>query len=353
MAARADEQNPWNEARSDQPLLEIDDPLLRQLPAELREYVKPPSQSQDKIEYVHREGFAATAHAALAALCCCYSACRMVVVKQGELGLTQNSDKPEMLGPGRHVLLSPFNSFIGIQQVTEPVIRHGPLHIIRVEMGQLGYGVDMKSGRPVILARGKHIINDIHFLWKKFITLRDRITQLDQLSIIRIETGYIGYAFKRGNLKILKPGLHMIEPPDRFGDIISTMNQLIDLEEAIHETSDYVPVSIKAAIFFRIVDAEKALLTISNIRQQITETAVATLAGIIRASSLSDIASRSQVGYHKGQGKELSIAENASIVQSDGRQRNRSKDTAHPMFPPSSPMDEPSAPPGTPFFQHG
>ena len=109
-----------------------------------------------KIEYVHREGFAATAHAALAALCCCYSACRMVVVKQGELGLTQNSDKPEMLGPGRHALLSPFNSFIGIRQVTEPVIRHGPLHIIRVEMGQLGYAVDMKSGRPVILAVRLH-----------------------------------------------------------------------------------------------------------------------------------------------------------------------------------------------------
>lgn len=210
---------------------------------------------EKKIEYVHREGIAATAHAGLAALCCCYSVCRMVVVKQGEVGLTQNSEKPEMLGPGRHCLLSPFNSFLGIRQVTEPVIRHGPLHIIRVEMGQLGYAVDMKSGRPIILAvrpfalfpfppctvhlrlrvrsaastssttvllplhaydsQWTHVHRPrcatVHFLWKKFITLRDRITQLDQLSIIRIETGYIGYAFKRGNLKILKPGLHMIE----------------------------------------------------------------------------------------------------------------------------------------------
>ena len=27
-------------------------------------------------------------------------------------------------------------------------------------MGQLGYGMHMKTGQPVILARGKHVIND-------------------------------------------------------------------------------------------------------------------------------------------------------------------------------------------------
>jgi len=145
----------------------------------------------------------------------------------------------------------------------------------------------------------------------------------------------------------------MIEPPDRFGDIISTMNQIIDLEEAIHETSDYVPVSIKAAIFFRIVNAERALLTISDINKQITETAVATLAGIIRASSLSDIASRSTVGYGKGQGKDLTEKENASIVQSDPMQQQsvmqNNKTASSRQIPPSSVEDEPSAPP---FFQH-
>lgn len=42
-------KNEWNEARSDQPLLQIDDPLLKQLPTELREYVKPPSQQQEYV----------------------------------------------------------------------------------------------------------------------------------------------------------------------------------------------------------------------------------------------------------------------------------------------------------------
>lgn len=39
----------------------------------------------------------------------------------------------------------------------------------------------------------------------------------------------------------------MIEPPDRFGDIMSTQMQILDLPRGVHETSDYVALAIKAA----------------------------------------------------------------------------------------------------------
>eukprot|EP00485_Elphidium_margaritaceum_P002465 CAMPEP_0202692270 /NCGR_PEP_ID=MMETSP1385-20130828/6685_1 /ASSEMBLY_ACC=CAM_ASM_000861 /TAXON_ID=933848 /ORGANISM="Elphidium margaritaceum" /LENGTH=521 /DNA_ID=CAMNT_0049347765 /DNA_START=36 /DNA_END=1601 /DNA_ORIENTATION=- len=333
----------------------VDEPLLKQLPAELREYILRPSQTgTDKLEYTDqlRSGGQSNLHkgmVALGMLCCCYSACKTVMVRKGELALIQNNEKPELLGPGRHVLLSPFNHFVSVENVTAPVIQHGPLHIIRVEIGQLGYGMNLKTGRPVFLSRGKHVINDIHFVWRKFINMGTEVTQLDQLSIIRIETGYVGYAYKKGNLCILKPGLHCIEPPDRYGDKISTQMQIIDMDEAVHETSDYVPVAIKAAIFFRIVDAEKALRRISNIKQQITETAVATLAGIIRCSSLSDIASRSQPFYHKGQGNELSQKELASIISTHDQKKEKTAAVPESSILPTSEADLPSAPP---FFQH-
>ena len=47
----------------------------------------------------------------------------------------------------------PFNRFVGIRDITDPVIRHGPIHIIRVEIGQLGYGADREHGKPVLLTR--------------------------------------------------------------------------------------------------------------------------------------------------------------------------------------------------------
>merc|ERR1719384_2990143 len=157
----------------------------------------------------------------------------------------------------------------------------------------------MESGKPMLLSRGEHIINSEHFVWKKFVNFSEQVTKLDQLQVIRIETGKIGYAYRQGNLVILKPGLHLIEPPDRFGDIMSTQMQILELPLGVHETSDYVALAIKAAVFYRIVEPEKTLVRIQNVRQQISETAVATLAGIIRASSLSDLGTRSsKVAYN-------------------------------------------------------
>ena len=53
----------------------------------------------------------------------------MVVVRKGEIGLTQNGDQPELLSQGRHVLLSPWNRYVGIRPLTNPVIKHGTIHI--------------------------------------------------------------------------------------------------------------------------------------------------------------------------------------------------------------------------------
>ena len=63
----------------------------------------------------------------------------MVVVKQGQIALTQNGDEPEILPPGRHVLLLPTNKLIRVFNESEPVIQHGPIKIIQVLRGQLGY----------------------------------------------------------------------------------------------------------------------------------------------------------------------------------------------------------------------
>jgi len=114
-----------------------------------------------------------------------------------------------------------------------------------------------------------------------------------------VEMGWVGYCYRAGNLQILEPGLHLITPPDRFGDFLSTQLSILDLPEGVHETSDYVPLAIKAAVFYRVIDPKKALLNIQDITHQIRETTVATLAGIIRSSSLSDVASRSRPFYDR------------------------------------------------------
>jgi len=284
-----------------------DDPILNQLPPSLLQFVQRPKEHQDKLAFVEH----GCGHFFCAMICCCYSICRCFLVQQGQIALTQNGSKPELLGPGRHVLLSPWNSLIRIESLTSPKIRHGPIHIIRVEMGQLGYAVDADTGQPILLTRGKHTINSQTFVFKKFISLTSEITNLDKLSVIRIETGYAGYAYRRGKLVILQPGLHLIEPPDRYGGKLSTQLTILNLPFQVYETSDYVPLGIKAAVFYRIIDPEKALISIQNISKQIEETAIATLGGIIRSSSLADVASQSQP-FHKSEQKSDNMDNNMS-----------------------------------------
>ncbi|ETO35130.1 hypothetical protein RFI_01945, partial [Reticulomyxa filosa] len=273
---------------SKQPLLangvhETEDPLVSQLPKELIKYVEKPGQRKEAIAFVSRpplyEGF----HCCLSALLCCYSWSRMVVVKQGQIALTQFGDEPQLLGPGRHVLLSPWNELLAVKDETDQIIQHGPNFIIKVKRGELGYGIDLNDGHPILLSQGKHVIRSNTFLFKQFVTLRDRRTFLDQIEIIRVEMGikecfsfwrdffvdyliltvpsslsllsllkkkkgarWVGYCYRAGALTILEPGLHLIAPPDRFGDFLSTQLSIIDLPEGVHDTSDYVPLAIKA-----------------------------------------------------------------------------------------------------------
>jgi len=249
-------------------VLESDDPILKQLPRELLQYVSRPEDHKNDIAYVERGAIYSFIHLVFSILFFPYSVCRMILVNQGQLALTMNNGTPEILGPGRHVLLSPFNSFVGTVAQSDSFIKHGPLYIIRVEIGQIGFGIEMSNGKPLLLTRGTHIIRSNTFVWCDTINLRTN-SSLKNIEIIRVETGNVAYCYRQGQLQILQPGLHLVQPPDRYGGTISTQITIIDLPFGVHETSDYVPLGIKSAVFYRVVDPLKALLRIQNINKQI------------------------------------------------------------------------------------
>ena len=103
---------------------------------------------------------------------------------------------------------------------------------------------------------------------------------------------------------------------------MTTQMTILDLGLAVHETSDYVPLAIKSAVFYRVVDPYKALVRIQNVGQQIKETSIATLAGIIRSSSLSDVASRSRPFYHKKRNKIDNNKKKDEILDNDDLDNN-------------------------------
>jgi len=265
------------------------DPLIKSLPVELKPFLKNPDNSAD-VEFMSRSGAGDFCHTLAAVILNLYSLCKMVLVKEGQIGLTWNGGTPEILPPGRHVLLSPMNYVQAVVPERQAVIQHGPINIIRVGIGQLGFGIETNTGEPVLLKTGKHVINSSTFEWRGFISCTAPKTQLGNLWLIRVETGQVGYGYEGGNLVILEPGLHLVSPPNRFENFMSTQLDILELPRAIHESSDYVPLAIHAAVFYRVADPYKALTRIKDVKIQIRDTAISTLAGIIRSSSLADIA---------------------------------------------------------------
>merc|ERR1719410_701563 len=231
-------------------------------------------------------------------LCCA----KMVLVQQGQIARVWHGDQPGLLGPGRHFLISPTSRLVGVDRLGgSNRIVHGPIQIISVALGEIGIGTDRKTGNPRILTTGTHYINSPFFKWECFSDLTEHKTPIGIMSLCRVEKGYVGYGYSGadGNLKIYPPGLHFIQPPDRYVDRLSMLIQVTQLPEQIHESKDYVQIAVRAAIYYRVAIPEKALTTITNIHGEIKELGISTLQQIIRSSALTDIAGTSQVTYSK------------------------------------------------------
>merc|ERR1719419_68217 len=284
--------------------------LVEQLPKELQEYVQEPEH-----EITHYFLKPTPMNTCLGTCLFPLVCCKMVLVQKGFIAKTWNGDEPLILGQGRHYLLSPTHTLAGIADLkSERMICHGPIHIISVALGQLGIGMDVRTGKPMILTTGTHYINNNFFRWQDFSDLTKPSTPIGQMQIVRVEKGYVGYGYsgQSGDLKIYQPGLHFIHPPDRYVSRVSKMIQITKLPNEIHESKDYVQIAVKAAIYYQVADPAKALVTVQDIHREIKELGIATLQQIIRSSTLVDIAGTTQITYSKESKQEMPQNEGGS-----------------------------------------
>jgi len=272
-----------------------EDKLLNMLPKSLLKYVKEPNLKLQDVVQGKGGGFTP-----LACLLCPYAFCNMVLVPQGNVALTWYGDTPLVYGPGRHFLLAPTHSVSRIVELVDnPVIKHGSVNIISVQLGQVGLAHDVATGLPMIMSTGTHIIDSETFSFNEFSQLTNRVTEIGTLRLIRVELGDVGYGYRSdGELMILKPGLHLVTPPDRYMGTLSMQVQILRLPDEVHESKDYVQIAVRAAVYYKIRDPHLALREVgTEISKQIKDLAVAALQQIIRSSTLVDIAGTSKISY--------------------------------------------------------
>jgi len=113
--------------------------------------------------------------------------------------------------------------------------------------------------------------------------------------------GEVGVSYFKGRLVVLRPDRHLIDSTEHiFQGFLSTQQQCLPLTTPKNEheglltceTKDFVEIGLKADVFYKIADPEKALLIVGkdNCGSLVRETAIATLNSIIRSTSLAEVA---------------------------------------------------------------
>merc|ERR1719499_985569 len=225
------------------------------------------------------------------AVCCVCN----TTVKDGDLHLAWYHDgKPNIFGPGLHNLCCFWAEHRTISAASNH-IEQGPVFIITVPQGMLGYGVE--KGVPILFAPGRHKIKSYEFIWRRNIDLTETVIQIGEWTLVRVDFGRVGVATLAGKMSILHPGLHMFEPPDVFLRFVNTRLQILQLPKCVQESSDYVPLVVKANISYHVKDPLRLIQRVQNQQaaQVITEVSSAAIAAIIRSSTLGDMAIASKV----------------------------------------------------------
>jgi len=136
-------------------IVEEDDSISK-LPKLLRSVIRKPNwSSYDKM--LNKSPWCSRCFGSTAVCIMCNT-----TVKDGDLHLGWYHDgNPNIFGPGLHNLCCLWDEQRTVSAASNH-IEHGPLFILTIPQGMLGYGVE--KGVPVLLAPGRHKIKSYEFI---------------------------------------------------------------------------------------------------------------------------------------------------------------------------------------------
>eukprot|EP00927_Polykrikos_kofoidii_P024462 TRINITY_DN2223_c1_g2_i1.p1 TRINITY_DN2223_c1_g2~~TRINITY_DN2223_c1_g2_i1.p1 ORF type:complete len:746 (-),score=107.45 TRINITY_DN2223_c1_g2_i1:48-2285(-) len=227
-------------------------------------------------------------------------------VPKGGLGLIKESNFPRLLEEGLHIYDSPTLQYNGVQSKLSPIIMHGTISRFRICKGELGLA--WRDNDPLLIDEpGTYQVDSANFKFEKVVDATIKDIRLGSRKIITVYSGEVGVSFAAGRLQILPPGRHVIEAADHtFDDFLSTQQRAMRLVSTtqggkkeedllVCDTKDLVKIGIRADVFYKITDPEKAIMSVGRegLESLVMETSIATLTNILRSTSLNDIATSS------------------------------------------------------------
>jgi len=234
-------------------------------------------------------------------------------VPKGQVAKVFQDNVPHLLGSGTHYVESSNFQFVGNASLSEPVISHGTITVVRVSKGEVGLAWQDNQAH-FLLEPGFYNFDSPNFRFVKHCQTTEKIIALGTKKLVTVFSGEVGLTYDHGKLKVLPPGVHNIDHAAHLVDgFLSTQQMSVRLvsmpfdattgkpkasasakkdDLLVCETKDLVKVGVRADVFYAIKNAEIAIESIAKdeIQGLVLETAIATLTNIIRSTTLNDIA---------------------------------------------------------------
>lgn len=232
---------------------------------------------------------------------------QIVMVPKGSVGLVLESGYPKLLQEGVHIYDSPTMEFRGTKNKLTSCIQHGTITRVRIQKGEVGLA--WLNNEPVLIQEpGTYEVDSASFRFERAIAVDNKNISLGSHKIVTVYAGQVGISYNGGKLQILPPGRHVIDAAEHtFDDFLSTQQRSMRLKSVsknqrgsgedllLCETKDLVQIGIRADVFFRIADPERAITQVGRdgINELVSETSIATLTNIMRSTTLNEIAQNS------------------------------------------------------------
>lgn len=194
----------------------------------------------------------------------------IIRVAKGKIALVRDNNLPKFLKEGTHCINTNIFTYHGMEDLTKPLIRHATLTRFWVKKGEIGLAWD--NDQPIFFIEGIYEKDSPTFIFEKCVSASDKLIFLGSKKIVTVNDGEVGVSYFKGKLQVLPPNRHIIESAEHvIQGFISTQQQSMHLDDPkddsdniICETKDFVQIEIKADVFYKINDPEKALLVVGK-----------------------------------------------------------------------------------------
>merc|ERR1719408_425607 len=197
--------------------------------------------------------------------------------------------------------------FIGLAELSSPVIKHGTITRFRVRQGEVGLAT-WQNEAIFVDVPGTYEVDSPDFIYHDAKPVSSRLLQNGNKKVVTVFSGEVGLSYRGGCLDVLQPGRHIISAADHYFDsFLSTQQVALRLQDTtssstkddliVAETKDFVKVGICADIFYSVADAHKTVMRVGKdgVETLVMETAIGTLTNIIRSTALNEIAQSQSV----------------------------------------------------------